>query len=155
VSHRSFLLSTFFHFSPEVFVPGTSRAVQTHFVPSWYKEKWFYYYTTRCIIIKVTLLLFIVKTVFATGSPMMRTFDGKKLNKRPPPFFLYSFEKPRETCMCGPCGAHTFCGVSREIFFFDFKDMSRKGAITISGGKNRCRSKILRKVSKNSLIPKL
>jgi hypothetical protein len=32
-----------FHFFPflrEVFVPGTSRAVQTHFVPSWYKEKW-------------------------------------------------------------------------------------------------------------------
>jgi hypothetical protein len=27
-------------FLPEVFVPGTSRAVQTHFVPSWYKEKW-------------------------------------------------------------------------------------------------------------------
>jgi hypothetical protein len=44
--------------------------------------------------------------------------------------------------MCGPCGAHTFSGVSREIFFFDFKDMSRKGTITISGGKN-------------SLIPKL
>jgi hypothetical protein len=34
--------STFhiFPFLPEVFVPGTSRAVQTHFVPSWYKEKW-------------------------------------------------------------------------------------------------------------------
>jgi hypothetical protein len=30
----------FFPFLPEVFVPGTSRAVQTHFVPSWYKEKW-------------------------------------------------------------------------------------------------------------------
>ena len=30
----------FFPFLPEVFVLGTSRAVQTHFVPSWYKEKW-------------------------------------------------------------------------------------------------------------------
>ena len=30
----------FFPFPPEVFVPGTSREVQTHFVPSWYKEKW-------------------------------------------------------------------------------------------------------------------
>ncbi len=29
-----------FPFLREVFVPGTSRAVQTHFVPSWYKEKW-------------------------------------------------------------------------------------------------------------------
>ncbi len=29
-----------FPFLPEVFVPRTSRAVQTHFVPSWYKEKW-------------------------------------------------------------------------------------------------------------------
>jgi hypothetical protein len=37
--------------------------------------------------------------------------------------------------MRGPCGAHTFCGVSREFFFFDFKDMSGKGTITISGGK--------------------
>jgi len=27
-------------FLPEVFVPGTSRPVQNHFVPSWYKEKW-------------------------------------------------------------------------------------------------------------------
>ena len=38
--------------------------------------------------------------------------------------------------MRGPCGAHTFYGVSREFFFFDFKDMSGKGTITISGGKN-------------------
>jgi hypothetical protein len=30
----------FFPFLPEVFVPGTSGAVQTHFVPSWYKEDW-------------------------------------------------------------------------------------------------------------------
>jgi len=30
----------FFPFLPEVFGPGTSGAVQTHFVPSWYKEKW-------------------------------------------------------------------------------------------------------------------
>jgi hypothetical protein len=30
----------FLPFLPKVFVPGTSRAVQTHFVPSWYKEKW-------------------------------------------------------------------------------------------------------------------
>jgi len=44
--------------------------------------------------------------------------------------------------MRGPCGAHTFCGVSREFFFFDFKDMSGKGTITLSGGRN-------------SLIPKL
>jgi hypothetical protein len=64
--------------------------------------------------------------------------------KDPPhlPILLHSFEKPRETGMCGPYGAHTFSGVSREFFFFDFKDMIGKGTITISGGKN-------------SLIPKL
>ena len=66
----------------------------------------------------------------------------KKTRQKTPPIFLYSFEKPRETGLRGPCGAHTFCGVSREIFFFDFKDMISKGTITISGGKN-------------SLIPKL
>ena len=29
---------------------------------------------------------FAIKTVFATESPMMRTFDEKNLGKRPPPF---------------------------------------------------------------------
>ena len=31
-------------------------------------------------------LQFCFKTVFATESPMMRTFDEKNLGKRPPPF---------------------------------------------------------------------
>jgi hypothetical protein len=35
-----FSLFHIFPFLPEVFVPGTSRVVQTHFVPSRYKEKW-------------------------------------------------------------------------------------------------------------------
>jgi hypothetical protein len=57
----------------------------------------------------------------------------KKLRQKTPPIFPYSFEKPRETGVRGPYGAHTFCGVNREFFFFDFKDMSGKGTITISG----------------------
>ena len=76
-----------------------------------------------------------IKTVFATGSPMMRTFDEKNLGKRPPPF-SYTPSKNLGRRVCVDRAEHTFCGVSREFFFFDFKDMSGKGTITISGGKN-------------------
>jgi hypothetical protein len=67
---------------------------------------------------------------------MMRTFDKKKPRPKTLSIFLYSSEKPRETGIRGPCGAPTFSGVIREFFFFNFKDMSGKGTITISGGKN-------------------
>ena len=72
---------------------------------------------------------------------MMRTFDKKNLGKRPPPF-PHTPWKNLGRRVCVDRAEHTFCGVSREFFFFDVKDMSGKGTITISGGKN-------------SLIPKL
>jgi hypothetical protein len=74
-------------------------------------------------------------SVFATESPMMRTFDKKNLGKRPPPF-SYTPLKNLGRRGCVDRVDHTFCVVSREFFFFDFKDMSGKGTITISGGKN-------------------
>ena len=43
---------------------------------------------------------------------------------------------------------HTFCGVSRDFFFLDFKNMSGKGTITISGGNNSLIQKPLK--SRNS-----
>jgi hypothetical protein len=62
-----------------------------------------------------------------------------KTSAKDPPHFPINLGRR----MRGPCGAHTFCGVIREFFFSDFKDMIGKGTITISGG------------LKNNLIQKL
>jgi len=69
-----------------------------------------------------------LETVFATGTPinkgtpMMRTFDERNLGKRPPPF-PHTPQKNlgRRVCVDRPG---------------NFKDMSGKGTMTRTGGKN-------------------
>ena len=78
---------------------------------------------------------------------MMRTFDKKNLGKRPPPF-SYTPSKNLGRRVCVDRAEHTFCGVSRDFFFLDFKNMSGKGTITISGGNNSLIQKPLK--SRNS-----
>jgi hypothetical protein len=76
-----------------------------------------------------------LKTVFATGSPMMRTFDKKNLGKRPPPF-PHAPWKNLGRLVCVDRAEHILCGSSREFFFWDFKNMTGKGTSTNLGGKN-------------------
>ena len=74
-------------------------------------------------------------TVFATGSPMMRTFDKKNLGKRPPPFPHTPWKNlGRRVCVDRP--EHLCCGASRDFFLWDFKNMTGKGTNKKYGGKN-------------------
>ncbi len=66
---------------------------------------------------------------------MMRTFDKKNFGNRPPPF-PHTPQKNLGRRVCVDHPEHTFCGGSRDFFFLSFKNMSRKGTITSSGGKN-------------------
>jgi hypothetical protein len=67
---------------------------------------------------------------------MMMIFDIKNLGKRPPPFSHTPSKNLGRRRVSVDRAEHTFCGVIRKIFFFNFKDMIGKGTITISGGKN-------------------
>jgi hypothetical protein len=58
-----------------------------------------------------------VKTVFATGSPIMRTFDEKNLGKRPPPF-SYTPSKNLGRRVCVDRAEHTHFAASAVKFFF-------------------------------------
>jgi hypothetical protein len=67
---------------------------------------------------------------------MMWTFDKKNLGKRLPPFPLTP-QKNLGRRVCVDRAEHIFCGVIREFFFLDFKNMTGKagkGTITNSGG---------------------
>jgi hypothetical protein len=57
-----------------------------------------------------------LKTVFITGSPMMRTFDKKNLGKRPPPFPHTSWKNLGRR-VCVDRVEDIFCGANREFFF--------------------------------------
>ena len=87
-----------------------------------------------------------IKTVFAPGSPTMWTFDEKNLGKRPPPF-PHTPQKNLGRRVCVDRAEHTFCGVIRDFFFLNFKNMSGKGTITISGGKNSLIQKLFEGLS--------
>jgi hypothetical protein len=66
---------------------------------------------------------------------MMRTFDKKNLGKRTPPF-PHTPWKNLGRRVCVDRAEHIFYGASREFFFWDFKNMTGKGTLTNSGGKN-------------------
>jgi hypothetical protein len=67
-----------------------------------------------------------IKTVFASGSPMMRTFDKKNLGKRPPPF-PHTPQKNLGRRVCVDRAEHTFCGANRDFFFLKFQEHEPEG----------------------------
>jgi hypothetical protein len=66
---------------------------------------------------------------------MMRTFDKKNLGKRPPPF-PHAPWKNLGRLVCVDRAELIFSGTSRVFFWGDFKNMTEKGTLTNSGGKN-------------------
>ncbi len=62
-------------------------------------------------------------------------FDKKNLGQRPPPF-SYTPLKNLGRRVCVDRAEHIFYGTSREFFFGDFKNMTGKGTLTNSEGKN-------------------
>jgi hypothetical protein len=76
-----------------------------------------------CEILHLSRFMLVLKTVFATGSPMMRTFDKKKLGKRPPPFPHIPWKNLGRR-VCVDSVEHIFYDVNREFFWGDFKNMT-------------------------------
>jgi hypothetical protein len=58
-----------------------------------------------------------IRTVFATGSPTMWTFDEKNLDTRPPPF-SYTPSKNLGRRVCVDRAEHTHFAASAVNFFF-------------------------------------
>jgi hypothetical protein len=70
----------------------------------------------------------------------MRTVD-KKTSAKDTPHSLILLRKTSGDGVCVDRVDHIFCGVYRDFFFY-FKNMTGKGTITNSGGKNNLIQKL-------------